>query len=61
MLCFLATLFVPIRAAHGWVTLFSTALIDSARVWVEGIVYSAIAGWITALIVGLVYIRVAAR
>jgi len=57
----LATLFVPIRAAHGWVTLFSTALIDSARVWVEGIVYSAIAGWITALIVGLVYIRVAAR
>ena len=55
-----AALFVPIRAAHGWVAMFSTAPIDSARVWVEGIVYSAIAGWITAVIVGIVYNRVAA-
>lgn len=61
VLCLLAALFVPIRAAHGWVALFSTAPIDSARVWVEGIVYSAIAGWITAVIVGLVYNRIAAR
>jgi len=61
VLCLMATLFIPIRAVHGWVALFSTAPIDSARVWVEGIVYSAIAGWITAVIVGIVYNRVAAR
>ena len=61
VLCLLASLFIPIRAAHGWVALLSTAPIDSARVWVEGIAYSAIAGWITAIIVGLVYNRVAAH
>ena len=61
VLCLLAALFVPIRAAHGWVALFSTAPIDSARVWFDGIVYSATAGWITALVVGLVYNRVATR
>jgi hypothetical protein len=61
VLCLLTALFVPIRAAHGWVALFSTAPIDSTRVWVEGIAYSAVAGWITALIVGLVYNRVATR
>ena len=55
VLCLFAALFVPIPAAHGWVGLFSTAPINSGRVWVEGIAYSAIVGWITASIVGLVY------
>ncbi len=61
VLCLLAALFIPMRAAHGWVALFSTAPIDSARIWLEGIVCSAIAGWITALLVGLVYNRIATR
>jgi hypothetical protein len=61
VMCLLAALFIPIRAAHGWVALLSTSPIDSARVWVEGILYSAIAGWITAVIISLVYNRVAAR
>lgn len=61
VLCLLTALFIPIRAAHGWVGLFSTAPFDSGRVWVEGIAYSGIAGWITAVVVGLVYNRFAAR
>jgi hypothetical protein len=61
VLCLLAALFIPMRAAHGWVALFSTAPIDSARIWLEGMVYSAIAGWITASVVGLVYNRIATR
>lgn len=61
IVCLLAALFLPIRAAHGWVALFSAAPIDSARVWIEGIAYSAVAGWITALVVGFVYNRFAAR
>jgi hypothetical protein len=61
VLCLMVALFLPIRAAHGWVGLFSASPIDSARIWVEGIVYSAIVGWITALIVGVVYNRITAR
>ncbi len=61
VLCLLAALFIPMRAAHGWVALFSTAPIESARIWLEGIVYSAIAGWIAALVVGLVYNRITTR
>lgn len=61
VLCLLTALFVPLRAAHGWVALFSAAPVDSGRIWIEGIVYSAIAGWIAALVVGLVYNRFAAR
>ncbi len=61
VLCLLVGLFVPLRVAHGWVALFSTAPMDSARVWVEGIAYSAIAGWVAAVVVGVVYNRIAAR
>ena len=61
VLCLLASLFIPMRAAHGWVGLFSTAPMDSGRVWIEGVAYSFIAGWIAALVVGLVYNRFAAR
>ncbi len=61
VLCLVAALFLPIRAAHGWVGLFSTAPLDSARVWIEGIVYSIAAGWIAAVVVGTVYNRFAAR
>jgi len=61
VVCLLAALFVPIRAAHGWVTLFSTAPLESGRVWVEGIGYSIAAGWIAAVVIGVVYNRVATR
>jgi hypothetical protein len=44
-----------------WVALVSNAPIDSGPVWVEGIAYSVVAGWLAALIVALVYNRVAVR
>ena len=61
VLCLLAALLFPMRAAHGWVALVSNAPIDSGRVWVEGIAYSVVAGWLAALIIALVYNRVAVR
>jgi hypothetical protein len=61
VICLFAALLFPMRAAHGWVALVSTAPIDSARIWVEGIVYSIVAGWVAAIIVALVYNRVAVR
>jgi hypothetical protein len=61
VLCMLAALFVPMRAAHGWVALFSDAPLDSSRVWVEGLIWSIAAGWLIALVFGTVYNAVIAR
>ncbi len=61
VLCLLVGLFFPLRVAHGWVELFSIAPINSARVWAEGIAYSFVAGWIAAIILGVVYNRISAR
>jgi hypothetical protein len=61
VLCMLAVLFMPIRAAHGWVALFSDAPSGSTRLWVEGLVWSVAAGWLLALVFGTVYNFIVAR
>ena len=61
VLCMLAALFVPIRAAHGWVALFSDAPFTSARVWADGLIWSVVAGWLIALVFGTVYNWIIAR
>jgi hypothetical protein len=55
VLAMLAGLFMPLRAAHGWVSLLSDAPTGSTRVWVEGLIWSAVAGWLIALVFGTVY------
>lgn len=55
VLCMLAALFVPVRLAHGWINLLSDAPIDSSRVWVEGLIWSIVIGWLIALVFGTVY------
>jgi hypothetical protein len=37
--------------------LFSVAPMNSARVWIDGIVFSIVFGWAGAVILGLVYNR----
>ena len=59
VLCMLAALFMPVRLAHGWVTLFSDAPIDSSRVWVDGLIWSIVVGWLLALVFGTILSRAA--
>jgi hypothetical protein len=54
-LCMLAAWFMPMRAAHGYVSLLSDAPLGSTRVWVDGLVWSLVAGWLVALVFGTVY------
>ena len=61
VLCLLAALFFPVRLAHGWVALFSDAPVGSARLWVEGLLWSLAAGWLIALVFGTVYNWIVAR
>lgn len=61
VLCMLSALFLPMRAAHGWVTLLSDAPIGSTRLWVEGLIWSVVAGWLIALVFGTVYNWIIAR
>jgi hypothetical protein len=61
VLCLLAALFLPLRAAHGWVALFSDAPVGSTRLWVEGLIWSVAAGWLIALVFGTVYNWIVAR
>jgi hypothetical protein len=61
VLCMLAALFVPLRLAHGWVSLWSDAPIDSSRVWIDGLVWSVAIGWLIALIFGTIYNTIVAR
>lgn len=61
VLCMLAALFLPLRTAHGWVSLLSDAPINSGRVWVEGLIWSVVAGWLIALVFGTVYNWIVAR
>lgn len=61
VLCILAALFVPLRLAHGWVSLWSDAPIESSRVWIDGLVWSVAVGWLIALIFGTIYNSIVAR
>lgn len=61
VLCMLAALFMPLRLAHGWVNFMSDAPIDTARVWVEGLIWSIALGWLIALVFGTIYNWIVAR
>ncbi len=61
IICLAVALLFPLYPAHGWVGLFSAAPTTSARVWIEGIVYSAAAGWVGAVVFGTVYNRFVSR
>jgi hypothetical protein len=61
VLCMVAALFVPLRLAHGWVSLLSDAPIDSSRVWIDGLIWSIVLGWLIALIFGTIYNWIVAR
>lgn len=62
VLCLLvAVLFPDLPATHAWVGLFSAAPLDSVRVWIDGIVFSVVFGWVTAAVLGAVYNRLIAR
>jgi hypothetical protein len=56
-----ALLFPDLGASHAWVGLFSAAPLDSFRVWIEGIIFSVVFGWITAGVFGTVYNRLIER
>ena len=56
-----ALLFPDLPATHAWVGLFSAAPMTSLRVWVDGILFSVVFGWITAAVLGVVYNRLIAR
>jgi hypothetical protein len=49
------------QASHGWIGLFSVAPTTSARVWIDGIVFSIVFGWVTGVVLGLVYNRLIRR
>ena len=62
VLCALAGMMLPrFSLAHGWLTLFSTAPLGSCRNFIEGILGSIAFGWIAAVVIGLVYNRLAGR
>jgi hypothetical protein len=61
VLCMLAALFLPMRAALGYVALFSDAPLGSGQLWMEGLIWSIVAGWLIALVFGTVYNWIAAR
>ncbi len=56
VICLAVALLVPDwRASHGWIGLFSVAPMTSVRVWIDGIVFSIVFGWIAAIVLGVVY------
>jgi hypothetical protein len=61
VLCMLAALFMQLRLAHGWVNFLSDAQIESSRVWVEGLIWSIVLGWLIALVFGTIYSSTVAR
>ena len=61
-------LFPDLPAAQGWsawISLFSITTTEhpftSPRVWVDGIGFSLVFGWVTAVLVALVYNRLIGR
>jgi hypothetical protein len=61
VLCMLIAWFMPMRAAHGYVSLLSDADIRSTRIWVDGLIWSLAGGWLIALVLGTVYNWIVAR
>ena len=62
VICLVVAVLLPdLPATHAWVGLFSAAPMTSLRVWVDGILFSVVFGWITAAVLGVVYNRLIAR
>jgi hypothetical protein len=62
VICLAVALVLPDwRASHGGIGLFSVAPMTSARVWIDGIVFSIVFGWVTGVVLGLVYNRLIRR
>ncbi len=59
LVCLVSALVFPdLPASQGWaawIALFSVSPITSVRIWIDGIGFSLVFGWVTAVIVGLVY------
>jgi hypothetical protein len=56
VICLAVALVLPDwRASHGWIGLFSVAPMTSVRVWIDGIVFSIVFGWVAGIVLGLVY------
>ena len=62
VICLAVALVLPQwSATHAWISLFSIAPLTSARVWVDGIVFSTLFGWVAAVVVALCYNRLISR
>jgi hypothetical protein len=69
VICLVVSFIFPdLPASQGWaawISLFSVTVVDrpftSARVWIDGIVFSLVFGWVTAVVLGLVYNRLIRR
>ena len=58
VICLVVALVIPDwPASHAWIGLYSAAPLTSLRVWVDGIVFSLVFGWVAALVFGSVYNR----
>lgn len=57
----LALVFPDLGASRAWVGMFTTAPLDSFRVWIDGIIFSGLFGWIAAAVLATVYNRLIAR
>jgi hypothetical protein len=54
--CALAELIFPnLPLAHGWLAIFSTGPTNTAGAWLAGIAGSIVFGWVTAVVLGVVY------
>ncbi len=62
VLCEAAAMILPgWQLAHNWLMLFSTAEVGSIRNLFDGVVFSAIFGWITAAVLVSIYNRLVRR
>jgi len=69
VICLVVSFIFPsLPASQGWaawISLFSVTVVDqpftSVRVWFDGIVFSLVFGWVTAVVLGLVYNRLIRR
>jgi uncharacterized membrane protein YeaQ/YmgE (transglycosylase-associated protein family) len=62
VLCEAAAMILPgWQLAHNWLMLFSTAEVGSFRNLIDGIISSAVFGWITAVVLVSIYNRLARR
>ena len=59
-----ALIFPDLPASQGWtawIALFSVSPATSARVWLDGVGFSLVFGWVTAVVLGSVYNRLIRR